>query len=160
MLGSPRFSRPSCRLRELLDPACRCPSQANRRLAGGRRQQVFRSKKRYGKANELNGSIPRDHWHVDVSYLNICGTFYFMCSFLDECIRVTAMWTIDDARKAVTDYVTHYNEVRLPSAIGYVTPHTKLAGEEKTVFADRDTKLEAAREQRRMRRAVARQSVA
>ncbi|MCJ8336771.1 MAG: hypothetical protein MJH10_21530 [Epibacterium sp.] len=22
---------------------------------------------------------PHDHWHVDVSYLNISGTFYYMC---------------------------------------------------------------------------------
>jgi hypothetical protein len=27
-------------------------------------------------------SKPHDHWHVDVSYLNIGGTFYFMCSVL------------------------------------------------------------------------------
>jgi hypothetical protein len=77
-----------------------------------------------------------------------------------DCIRATAMWTIDDARKAVIDYVKHYNEVRLHSAISYVAPHTKLAGKEKEVFADRDAKLEAAREQRRLRRAAARQSVA
>jgi putative transposase len=77
-----------------------------------------------------------------------------------DCIRVTTMWAIDDARKAVIDYVKHYNEVRLHSAIGYVTPHTKLAGKEKEIFADRDMKLEAAREKRRLRRAAARQSVA
>ena len=77
-----------------------------------------------------------------------------------DCIRVTTMWTIDDARRAVTDYVKHYNEVRLHSAIGYVTPHTKLAGQEKAVFATRDNKLEAARETRRLRRAAARQNVA
>jgi len=70
------------------------------------------------------------------------------------------MWTIDDARRAVTDYVKHYNEVRLHIAIGYVTPHTKLAGQEKDVFAARDTKLEVARETRRFRRAAARQNVA
>jgi len=23
------------------------------------------------------------HWHVDVAYLNICGTFYYICSILD-----------------------------------------------------------------------------
>ena len=23
---------------------------------------------------------PHEHWHVDVSYLNIAGTFYFLCS--------------------------------------------------------------------------------
>jgi len=44
------------------------------------------------------------------------------------------------------------NEVRLHSAIGYVTPHTKLAGREEEVFTARDQKLEAAREQRRLRR--------
>jgi transposase InsO family protein len=26
---------------------------------------------------------PHCHWHVDVSYLNIAGTFYFLCSILD-----------------------------------------------------------------------------
>jgi transposase InsO family protein len=26
---------------------------------------------------------PHEHWHIDVSYLNIAGTFYFLCSVLD-----------------------------------------------------------------------------
>ena len=26
---------------------------------------------------------PHQHWHVDISYLNIAGTFYFVCSILD-----------------------------------------------------------------------------
>ena len=30
---------------------------------------------------------PHEHWHVDVSYLNIAGTFYFLCSILDGCSR-------------------------------------------------------------------------
>ena len=177
---------------------------------------------------------------MDVSYLNICGTFYFMCSVLDgcsrsivhweireqmqeidvevilqrarekypaanpriitdngpqfvsrdfkefiriagmthvktspyypqsngkieryhrtikgECIRVTALWSLDDARRVVTGYVQHYNEVRLHSAIGYVTPQTKLRGAEKQVFAERDRKLEAARERRQVNRQAA-----
>jgi transposase InsO family protein len=77
-----------------------------------------------------------------------------------DCIRITALWTLEDARKAVTDYVKHYNEVRLHSAIGYVTPHTKMAGQERAVFSARDAKLEAAREKRRLRRAAAQQHVA
>lgn len=178
-----------------------------------------------------------DHWHVDISYLNICGTFYYMCSVLDgysrsivhweireqmkeddvevilqrarekypdatpriitdngpqfvsrdfkefiriagmthvktspyypqsngkieryhrsikgDCIREKQIETVEDARRFVAQYVEHYNEVRLHSAIGYVTPHTKLAGKEREVFAARDEKLEAAREQRRQRR--------
>ena len=26
---------------------------------------------------------PHQHWHVDLAYLNICGTFYYLCSVLD-----------------------------------------------------------------------------
>lgn len=26
---------------------------------------------------------PHQHWHVDIAYLNICGTFYYLCSLLD-----------------------------------------------------------------------------
>jgi putative transposase len=26
---------------------------------------------------------PHEHWHVDVSYINICGTFFYLCSLLD-----------------------------------------------------------------------------
>ena len=37
---------------------------------------------------------PHQHWHVDVSYLNIAGTFYFLCSILDGCSRFTVHWEI------------------------------------------------------------------
>jgi hypothetical protein len=30
---------------------------------------------------------PHEHWHVDVSHLNVAGTFYFLCSVLDGCSR-------------------------------------------------------------------------
>jgi putative transposase len=30
---------------------------------------------------------PHEHWHIDVSYLNIAGTFYFLCSILDGASR-------------------------------------------------------------------------
>lgn len=26
---------------------------------------------------------PHQHWHVDVTYINICGTFYYLCALLD-----------------------------------------------------------------------------
>jgi len=48
----------------------------------------------------------------------------------------------------VTRWVGHYNHVRLHSALGYITPADKLAGREATIYAQRDRKLEAAREQR------------
>jgi len=37
---------------------------------------------------------PHEHWHVDVSYINICGTFYYLCSFLDGCSRYIVHWEI------------------------------------------------------------------
>src|ERR1700674_4633854 len=26
---------------------------------------------------------PHRHWHIDVSYINVSGTFYYLCSVLD-----------------------------------------------------------------------------
>ena len=34
------------------------------------------------------------HWHVDVSYLNIAGTFYFLCAILDGYSRCIVHWEI------------------------------------------------------------------
>ena len=180
---------------------------------------------------------PHEHWHVDVSYINVCGTFYYLCTILDgasrsvvhweireamkemdveqilqrarekfpgvtpriisdngpqfvardfkefiricgmthvrtspyypqsngklerwhrsvkgECIRPSTPLSLDDARHSVSDYVTHYNDVRLHSAIGYVTPKDKLEGRETEIFAQRDRKLAEGRERRRARR--------
>ena len=49
-------------------------------------------------------------------------------------------------------YVDHYNNVRLNSAVGYVTPKDMLAGRQQEIHAERDRKLEAARKQRPIRR--------
>jgi putative transposase len=180
---------------------------------------------------------PHQEWHVDVSYLNIAGTFYFFCAVLDgysrfvvhweirekmeeidvetivqrarerhpgvtpriitdngpqfiakdfkefiriagmthvrtspyypqsngklerfhktlkgECIRVKVPLSLEDARRLVTDYVEHYNRVRLHSAIAYVTPHDRLLGNDVALHAERDRKLAEARERRRQLR--------
>ncbi|MGO9677827.1 MAG: hypothetical protein ACLPW4_11300, partial [Candidatus Sulfotelmatobacter sp.] len=52
----------------------------------------------------------------------------------------------------LTVYVEHYNNVRLNSATGYVTPKDVLAGRQQEIYAERDRKLEAARRQRQSRR--------
>ena len=57
----------------------------------------------------------------------------------------------------VHSFVTHYNTVRLHSALGYVTPKDKLEGREAAIFAERDRKLEVARERRRAVRQQARE---
>jgi len=40
---------------------------------------------------------PHEHWHTDVSYLNICGTFYYLCSVLDGCSRANLQWEIRES---------------------------------------------------------------
>jgi putative transposase len=180
---------------------------------------------------------PHQEWHVDVSYLNIAGTFYFLCSILDgfsrfivhweirekmeeidvetiiqrarekspgvtpriisdngpqfiakdfkefiriagmthvrtspyypqsngkierwhktlkgDCIRVKVPLSLDDARKIVADFVAHYNNVRLHSAIAYVTPKDKLLGNDQAIHAERDRKLAEARQCRQQMR--------
>lgn len=37
---------------------------------------------------------PHEHWHTDVSYLNICGTFYYFCALLDGFSRTIVHWEI------------------------------------------------------------------
>ncbi len=63
---------------------------------------------------------------------------------------------LEDARRLVTNFVTHYNTVRLHSAIGYVTPADKLSGKDKAIFAARNQKLAQAREYRQTKRQEAR----
>lgn len=180
---------------------------------------------------------PHEHWHIDVSYLNLAGTFYYLCSLLDGASRAIVHWELresmteqevecilerakelypearpriisdngpqfiakdfkefirisgmthvrtspyypqsngkierwhktlkgdalrpaqpaspEDARRVVERFVEHYNAVRLHSAIGYIAPLDFMAGKAKAIWAERDRRLEAAREQRRQRR--------
>jgi putative transposase len=80
---------------------------------------------------QSNGKIER--WHK---------------SLKSECIRPGTPLSLEDARRLVEGYVEHYNNVRLNSATGYVTPNDMLAGRQVEIHAERDRKLEAARQQR------------
>ena len=40
------------------------------------------------------------HWHIDVSYINISGTFYYLCSILDGSSRYIVHW---DLRESMTE---------------------------------------------------------
>ena len=42
-----------------------------------------------------------DHWHIDVSYLNIAGTFYFMASVLDGYSRSIVHWDIREKMEEI-----------------------------------------------------------
>jgi len=84
---------------------------------------------------QSNGKIER--WHK---------------SLKGECIRPGTPLSLDDARRLVEGYVDHYNNVRLNSAVGYVTPKDMLAGRQQEIHDERDRKLEEARKRRQVRR--------
>jgi putative transposase len=39
-------------------------------------------------------SGPHHHWHIDFSHLNVCGTFYHICSIIDGYSRYVVHWEI------------------------------------------------------------------
>jgi len=82
---------------------------------------------------QSNGKIER--WHK---------------SLKQECIRPKTPLDLADACRIVADYIRHYNERRLHSAIGYITPQDKLNGREKSIFAERKRKLHEARKRRKI----------
>lgn len=85
---------------------------------------------------QSNGKIER--WHKSIK---------------SECIRPGTPLSLEDACKLVDRFVTHYNDERLHSAIGYVTPKDRLTGHDVEVLADRQRKLAEARRRRKMNRA-------
>ena len=84
---------------------------------------------------QSNGKIER--WHK---------------SLKSECIRPGTPLSLEDAQRLVQAYVEHYNNIRLNSAIGYITPQDMLAGRQQEIHRERDRKLEAGRLQRRIHR--------
>ena len=54
-------------------------------------------------------------------------------SFKSEAWRESQA-ALEDARAIAERYVGHYNEVRLHSALGFVTPQQKLEGQERENF--------------------------
>jgi transposase InsO family protein len=219
------------------------PATVYRVLKGAGLLQRHNSKPSSKGKGFVQPLAPHEHWHVDVSYLNIGGTFYYLCSILDGCSRYIVHWeireamteadveqiiqrgrekfpgvtpriisdngpqfiandfkefirvcgmthvrtspyypqsngkierwhrtikgdcirtetplTLEDAQRIVARYVEYYNNSRLHSAIGYVTPKDKLQGREPLIFAERKRKLDEARQRRKEQRQAARQA--
>src|SRR6516225_2517151 len=42
---------------------------------------------------------PHQHWHIDVSYINLCGTFYYLCSVLDGFSRFIVHWDLRESMR-------------------------------------------------------------
>jgi putative transposase len=60
---------------------------------------------RWSKAKTSKGTgfvgptRPHEHWHMDISYLNICGTFFYLLSIIDGYSRHIIHWEIRESMK-------------------------------------------------------------
>jgi transposase InsO family protein len=70
----------------------------------------------------------------------------------EQAIRPKTPLTLQDARRIAGEFIDHYNDVRLHSAIGFLAPKDRLQSRHLQIFADRDKKLESARHQRKLNR--------
>ncbi len=60
---------------------------------------------------------PHEHWHVDVSYLNLCGTFYYLCSVLDGYSRYVVHWDIQESMtEAEVELILERAKEKFPGA--------------------------------------------
>ncbi len=58
-----------------------------------------------------------EHWHVDICYINIDGTFYYMCTVIDGYSRFIVHWEIREAmREADVEIILERAREKLPDA--------------------------------------------
>ncbi len=101
-----------------------------------RDQEVVHSRIRVGHP-QSNGKIERFHK-----------------SLKSECIRVSPLGDLDEAREIIKSYVQTYNDERLHASLNYLTPSDYLKGSDYVTkrLEDRKMALETARKIRREKR--------
>jgi len=81
------------------DIAAVSPSSVYRILSNAGLLNKFNGKKSKKGTGFVQPLEAHQHWHIDISYINICGTFYYMCSILDGFSRYIVHWEIREAMK-------------------------------------------------------------
>jgi len=60
---------------------------------------------------------PHQHWHIDVSYINLSGTFYYLCSVLDGFSRYLVHWDLRESmREADIEIILEGAKEKYPEA--------------------------------------------
>ena len=89
------------------------------------------------------------HIRTSVAYPQSNGKIErFHRTINEEHLRKTSMIDIDDARKQLNNYIDHYNNKRLHSALFYLTPSDFLNNRIDQKIKERENKLNAARKDR------------
>ncbi len=65
-------------------------------------------------------------------------------SLKSEAVRMQALTSKEQAEGVITDYIKYYNEERLHSALGYITPKDFLDGKKEDIHENRDRKMKEA----------------
>ncbi len=80
-------------------------------------------------------SAPHKHWHVDIAYLNVAGTFYYLCTLLDGFSRVIIHWEIREAMtEADVEVIIQRVQEKYPQA------HPRIISDNGPQFIARDFK--------------------
>ena len=60
---------------------------------------------------------PHQHWHIDVSYINLSGTFYYLCGILDGFSRFLVHWDLRESmREADVEVILQRAKEKYPEA--------------------------------------------
>jgi putative transposase len=60
---------------------------------------------------------PHEHWHIDISYINLSGTFYYLCSVLDGCSRYLVHWDLQESMREVDiEIILEHAKEKYPEA--------------------------------------------
>jgi putative transposase len=73
------------------------PSSTYRVLNGAGLLDSWKPKPSFKGTGFVQPLAPHEHWHVDVSYINVSGTFFYLCSLLDGCSRAIVHWELREA---------------------------------------------------------------
>lgn len=70
------------------------PSTVYRVLLAAGRLERWKPKPTKKGTGFVQPEAPHRDWHIDVAHLNICGTFYYLCTVLDGYSRFVVHWEI------------------------------------------------------------------
>jgi transposase InsO family protein len=111
------------------------PSTVYRVLRGAGRMQRHNTKPSLKGKGFQQPLRPHEHWHVDVSYINIAGTFFYLCSLLDGYSRFIVHWEIRESMtEADVETIIQRARERYPDA------HPRIISDNGPQFVARDFK--------------------